>query len=201
MSYKDELSNSAYDAYLQLINDKQSYEAVYDKCIRTLFSKHFRWSDVVSRVVITYSLRRLGITTLNPYERDSIRKALAWYYLHHYNDSAASPEEEYKYTTEALKEHMRLFPNEYKQAEAKTNLTSKEEIEMSYKVETRVFIGETLAKDVTDDAIFGMIAKLEKDVESLEKTKARPKKLQAKIDSLKQEIADLVKYVDERGVQ
>lgn len=54
------------------------------------------------------------------------------------------------------------------------------------------------ASQLTDDYIFELIRKAEAEVTSLQSIKNKPKKLEAKIESIKADIAALVKFVDER---
>ena len=66
------------------------------------------------------------------------------------------------------------------------------------KIETVVRINDADASDFSDDDIFDLIAKTEKDVEKLEAIKEKPKKLEAKIVKMQESIKELAKIVDER---
>lgn len=63
---------------------------------------------------------------------------------------------------------------------------------------TRTFIFGVESSSVGDDEIFDKIAELETQAEALNKTKNKPKKLQAKIDSIMEDIKKLVEFVDGR---
>jgi len=66
------------------------------------------------------------------------------------------------------------------------------------KIETVVRINNTDASEYSDDDIFSLIAKTEKDIEKLEAIKEKPKKLEVKIDKMKESIKELAKIVDAR---
>lgn len=65
-------------------------------------------------------------------------------------------------------------------------------------VETITFVYGTDAKDVTEDNIFTHIANLEGQIKNLEAIETKPKALVAKIESLRADIAALVKISDDR---
>lgn len=66
-------------------------------------------------------------------------------------------------------------------------------------IETVVLIHGQRADKMSDDQIFSMIANLEAKVTSYDDIKNKPKKLVAKIDAIKADIAKLVEYVDSRA--
>jgi len=72
-----------------------------------------------------------------------------------------------------------------------------EEIIMT-KIETVVRINNVDASNYTNDDIFSLIAKTEKDIEKLEAIKEKPTKLTAKIKAMQDSIKELVKIVDTR---
>lgn len=65
-------------------------------------------------------------------------------------------------------------------------------------IETRTFIFGDNAANMTDEQIFAGIAKIEAEIKKLDGVENKPKKLQAKIDAMKADIAKLVEYVDAR---
>jgi len=65
-------------------------------------------------------------------------------------------------------------------------------------IETKTFVYGQEASTLTDDQIFGYIAKIEKEIDDLDKIKRKPKKLQAKIDQMKSDIDKLTEFVDNR---
>lgn len=66
------------------------------------------------------------------------------------------------------------------------------------KVEQKTFINGVDAATLSDDHIFGLIAKAEQQIESLNKINNKPKKLQARIKDISAYVKDLVAYVDNR---
>lgn len=66
------------------------------------------------------------------------------------------------------------------------------------KVETVTRIDNTDASEYSDDDIFALIAKIEKDIEKLEAIAEKPKKLEAKIKAMRASITALGKIVDAR---
>lgn len=64
--------------------------------------------------------------------------------------------------------------------------------------EKRDFIQGRPAADVSDDEIFGIIAKTEADIKGLEGINNKPKALLAKIEEMQEQIKQLVFYVDNR---
>jgi hypothetical protein len=80
--------------------------------------------------------------------------------------------------------------------------TSQKENQMSISnanIENVTMIQGQNAAQMTDDDIFQLIAKLEKEVETLSLIIHRPIKLSAKINKLNEDIKDLVMYVDSRA--
>ena len=65
-------------------------------------------------------------------------------------------------------------------------------------IETRVFILGNSAADMTDEQIFNHIARIEGEIKKLKEINSRPKKLEAKLAKMEEDIAALAKYVDER---
>lgn len=66
-------------------------------------------------------------------------------------------------------------------------------------IETRILIQGEDASQLSDGAIFTLIAKLEAQAEKLGAIKAKPKKLEAAIAEIQADIAKLCNYVDTRG--
>lgn len=66
-------------------------------------------------------------------------------------------------------------------------------------IETKTFISGTAASTMTDAQIFARIAKLEESIETLNKIKAKPKKLVALVNQTQADIDKLVEYVDSRS--
>jgi hypothetical protein len=80
-------------------------------------------------------------------------------------------------------------------------INSKEETTMSnvnVAIENITFIFGQPASSVSDDSIYGYITTMENQVEAMGKTKNQPEKLKAKIAKVKDDIAKLVAFVDER---
>jgi len=76
---------------------------------------------------------------------------------------------------------------------------NKQENTMSMtKIETVVRINNADASEYSNDDIFSLIAKTEKDIEKLEAIKEKPIKLTAKIKAMQDSIKELVKIVDTR---
>lgn len=69
---------------------------------------------------------------------------------------------------------------------------------MTIKIENKLFYNGVDIKSYTDDQLFSEIAKAEAEVERLEKIATKPKKLQAKIDELKEGIKALADAIDAR---
>lgn len=65
-------------------------------------------------------------------------------------------------------------------------------------IETKTFIQGEDAATLTDTQIFSKIAKLEAEIEKLDKIQNKPKKLVAVIEKLKEDINKLVEFVDAR---
>jgi hypothetical protein len=65
-------------------------------------------------------------------------------------------------------------------------------------IEQKIFIFGQNAKDVADDQIFAHVANLEAQIEHLNKTQNKSKKLEAKIASLQADIDNLNAFVDTR---
>lgn len=65
-------------------------------------------------------------------------------------------------------------------------------------VDYKVLIAGRDSANVSDDQIFGMIADLEAQIKALNAIEHKPKKLSAKIEALKADIASLVDIVDNR---
>lgn len=65
-------------------------------------------------------------------------------------------------------------------------------------IETRVMIHGKFADTMTDTEIFQLIARLEQNVETLDKIKNKPKKLKNKIKEIEDSIQKLSEYVDGR---
>ena len=72
----------------------------------------------------------------------------------------------------------------------------------SIKIENQVNIvmdGNTIkAEDFSDGHIFTLIAEMENEIEKLGKIQNKPKKLEAELERMTNEIIDLIKYVDNR---
>lgn len=66
------------------------------------------------------------------------------------------------------------------------------------KIETKTFINGSDAATLSDDQIFLLIARTEKDIEKLEAIKEKPKKLTIKITAMKNSVLELIKIVDSR---
>ena len=77
---------------------------------------------------------------------------------------------------------------------------TKKETIMSKLFEMKPTIRGAAATNFTDDEIFTLIAETERDVSDLQKTVAKPVKLQEKIKAMQSEIEALVEYVDSRTV-
>lgn len=75
--------------------------------------------------------------------------------------------------------------------------TQEQEI-MTKVIEGIILINGTNATELSDDQIFGLIAKLEDKATSLSNIAHKPKKLLAKIDEINADIIKLVEYVDAR---
>lgn len=65
-------------------------------------------------------------------------------------------------------------------------------------IETKTYIFGTLAANVSDDQVFGMVAGLEQQIEQLSKTQNKSKKLEAKIAALQADVKALNDFVDAR---
>ncbi len=65
-------------------------------------------------------------------------------------------------------------------------------------IETKVFIFGGDAINLSDDQIFDRISEIEHQISKLEAIKEKPKKLSTKIKKMKEAIAELITYVDER---
>lgn len=66
-------------------------------------------------------------------------------------------------------------------------------------IEVKAFIFGQESKNVSDDQIFNHVANLEAQIEQLDKTQNKSKKLAAKIDALHADIKALNEFVDNRG--
>lgn len=77
-------------------------------------------------------------------------------------------------------------------------LVKPKEVKNMKAIETKVFVYGTDAATLSDDDLFGRIAGIEAEIRNLEAIENKPEKLKAKIDSMKADIAGLVKLVDER---
>lgn len=85
------------------------------------------------------------------------------------------------------------FPEHYE------TISQSEELTMStINIETRTFVNNVNISELSDDAVFDIIAKTEAEVRRLEAIEAKPAKLQAKIDALKASIVKLGELVDAR---
>lgn len=79
------------------------------------------------------------------------------------------------------------------------NPTPKEPEMKAPTIETKTFIHGSDASQMTDVQIFTEIAKIEGEIDSLKKIKAKSSKLTAYVSTLTKAIEDLVAYVDSRG--
>lgn len=78
------------------------------------------------------------------------------------------------------------------------NKPTKQDTTMTIKIENKLFYNGVDIKMYSDDQLFSEIAKAEAEVERLEKIATKPKKLQAKIDELKEGIKALADAIDAR---
>lgn len=81
------------------------------------------------------------------------------------------------------------------QPEQETQMSNTKVIEV--KAVTTIYGVDASTK--SDDEIFSLISKLEKEVETLAQIKNKPKKLDKKIEDINEDIKKLVDYVDSRG--
>lgn len=65
-------------------------------------------------------------------------------------------------------------------------------------IESKTFILGQDAEGMTDQDIFNLIAKTEKEIAALNAIQSKPKKLTSKIEEMQKDIDKLVKFVDER---
>ena len=81
-----------------------------------------------------------------------------------------------------------------------TNLTNKENnMNPSDIIKTQtVVFGNVISESTSDDDLFGFINKVSKEITRLEDGNTDSKKMQAKIVDMKAQLAELVKFVDER---
>lgn len=80
---------------------------------------------------------------------------------------------------------------------------AKKEIPMQVKIETITYvtapgINQVPVSNLSDDAVFEAIAAIEKEIKRLDAIDAKPEKLAARIDTLKQNVIELGKIVDAR---
>jgi len=90
------------------------------------------------------------------------------------------------------------YPSKIDKLKFKLKLEKENTMNHITKIETVVRINNTDASEYSDDDIFSLIAKTEKDIEKLEAIKEKPKKLTAKIKAMQASITELVKIVDTR---
>jgi len=67
------------------------------------------------------------------------------------------------------------------------------------KIETVTRINNTDASEYSNDDIFGLITKAERDIEHLESIKVTSKAVKAKIEKMQEGIEELAKIVDARA--
>ena len=65
-------------------------------------------------------------------------------------------------------------------------------------IETKTFINGQNAAILTDEQIFQKIARLEQEIDKLKAIRAKSTKLEASIEAMEKDVADLVAYVDAR---
>ena len=66
-------------------------------------------------------------------------------------------------------------------------------------IETKIFIFGTDASTMSDDQIVDRIFDIERQIETLQSVKNKPKKLVAKLNAMQDDIKALVEYVDSRA--
>lgn len=74
----------------------------------------------------------------------------------------------------------------------------KEKIDMTKLIENKTFVKGADAAKMSDEEIFTAIAEVEAEVNKLSEVKTQSKKLQSRIDQLKDQAAKLAEYVDNR---
>lgn len=79
------------------------------------------------------------------------------------------------------------------------NFLNKGDKQMAANIETKVFIQGVDATQVTDSQIFSSIARIEQEIEALEKIQNKPETLKAKINSMWADVKALAEYVDTRA--
>lgn len=89
-------------------------------------------------------------------------------------------------------------PTFIKSSTEQNYISQPKETTMTTIIETRTFIQGTDAANLSDDAIFNLIHKLEGEVAGLRVIKTQPKKLAAKIAKMEEDIKALSDYVDGR---
>lgn len=98
----------------------------------------------------------------------------------------------------------KYFTQQFNSANSGTNAAptpTTKEIDMNQTlpaIETKTYIFGQLAANVTDDQVFSQVAALEAQIEQLDKTVNKSKKLAAKIEALHADIKALNDFVDAR---